>query len=430
MKQYIYTKLPVVIFCALLCVFAAGCISTGKPQAGPESSAVESPPQAEASSKAEDSEAIESESSLPERNLQNMTTVYLYQPERAAYSPVQLVTPANGISVPAIIEMVAQELGIKVPLPEILQVHGILTLNFNGGFVDGVLDDGEVEEAFLASVCTTAVRSNLMVKSVRLHKDGGPYVSANKTLELDQLFQWPEMTVGGTTQDYDRVRAAIVYEGLYTPRDGELRYDIVETYATGRLLTDFLALAGNPGREIESTGSLDNSYVLAQALVGVQKYCTYNYGQAQIYRPELNPIAEVVGGDSMALKEHVEQAARDLFGDMTVTHESVGDWVFHSELGVYTPSRGESASLLQPVVFDYQDLGDRYQIHVTYIYTFMGVYQDISGNTIEPTKLLDTITNLLPRQEVVVAKVDGGLELVSFRYLQGDDDEFAAVKPR
>lgn len=345
-------------------------------------------------------------------------TVFLYRPEENNYFPSS--EPIDDDSVSAILDVVIHVLGLPTAYDtNIEQIKGQVILDFEGGYIDTCLSDEEVETIFLNSLCATIVYNHPAAEWIDLRRDGSGYRSANRTLEPEQPYEWPELAIGGgTAAEYTDIRAGVPYDGMRAQVVDFLRYDIVPTDDTGKELTRYLARVGDPGGPVDSPADLDNAFVLERALENVMWYTTVDYGQPETYHPELLSIATAVKDDTVALREHVELVARELFGDIPFENAEFSPWKWHPTEGVYTPPHMGGGTYTQPVILSYTEVDGGYRVELVYLRDAMGAFIDESGTIIPEAELQTVAQTRMRRREVVVSRTgDGEMILQSHRYL-------------
>lgn len=346
-------------------------------------------------------------------------TLYLYRPEQNNYFPT--AEPMGEDSGPgAILDTVTHVLGLPSAYETgVEQKEGTLILDFQGAYIDDCLTDAEQEDVFLNTLCTTIAQNLASVGSIELRRDGGSYRSLHRTLEAGAPYQWPELVIGGgTAAEYAELRARIPYDGMRSQTVEALRFNIVPTDATGEELTRYLARVGDPGKAVESALDLGTAYMQARALENVMWYTTVDYGQSEVFHPELLPITTAVGDANVAMGEHVVQTMQELFGNVPFENASLPQWQWHPVEGVYTPPHTGGGSYVQPVILSYEERGDSYRIELVYLRDAMGVLVDEQGAAISEQNLRSTAETAMRRREVIVdKKTGGGLLFHSHRYL-------------
>lgn len=420
------TKLSRTALCVLLALCLAGCgLGNGGDDSGAEATGeaaiVSEPTEPSVDGETRPEEANGEALPDPEPTDENTRelTIYLYRPDGTNYFPV-ITAVRFEPTMETLVEAVAQEMGLPIAAPHTVQRKGQLILDFNGEYIDRNLADVDVEATFFNSLCATILEHEETVEYLTFRRDGGDYRSANRTMTLDEPYQWPAFKLGGgTAAEYAVIRRMVPYAGMAEGMLDYLRTDIVPTDATGEELMRLLYRVGDPGRDVASPAELENAYLLQRGLDNVMWYATTDYGRQETYHPELRPITAAVEDDTVALGEHVEAVIRELFGEVPVELVDMSPWRWYPEEGVYTPPHMGEGYNTQPVLFDYEDLGDSYRVELTYMQDMMGSFIDEDGRVIPEAELRSAAENRMRRREVILDKTAGGaLVFRSHRYLQ------------
>ncbi|MDL2233428.1 hypothetical protein LJC63_07605, partial [Ruminococcaceae bacterium OttesenSCG-928-L11] len=173
---------------------------------------------------------------------------------------------------------------------------------------------------------------------------------------------------------FTAIRGLIPYEGLqHSPIDTA----IIETDETGKKLASYLSLL-ELTTAVSSIDELKIQHILETAVLATKSYTTYP--QDPSYREELKPF-EAPSNDLLGfveqqfwLKEHVEESIRLLYGNIDYSHQDFGKFRYLDVLGVYTPPHMGGGGWVIPVIFGYEDEGDRVRAEVAYVVEGMGGY--------------------------------------------------------
>lgn len=338
-----------------------------------------------------------------------------WQHKEQVYQVIELPIPKEGVTSLSVVQTVANALGFEFDVNSITRHKQMLVLDLPSSLVRETLSDPTTEAMLLNSISMTLLING---NDVGFTMDGGQYSSANITLPNDRYgsYQPPELKLAVKAGEYDAIRASIPYPGLCT-RYFEIPDYILSPDATGKALADYLAMVGLPREDFDSSSQIDPAHLLEQALLGSYLYQDYvinpEYQPDFLYQPQLFPITVAVGDSSVYLREHVEQSARLIFGDsVTIQHQDVQAYTWHEAEGVYTPPHMGGGGPNVPVIFSYEDKGDRYEAEVAYMQYGLDCFfvddQPASGQ-----KLLDYVQNQAARYRVVVLKKGDHLQIQS-----------------
>ena len=291
---------------------------------------------------------------------------------------------------------------------------GMITLDWESSFVDSLID-AEQENFFLASVCMTIKQNLQQSEWFNLKKDGREYISPNITLELDQAYEYPPLRIGdGTPEYYTAIREAVPYPGMLSLESESLFEDMSEEM---RPIIELLMRAGVPAIDAEAPADLPDEFVVGSALNNLPMYSTY-YSDYD-YIEELIPIGAAVNDTTFTLKEHVEAAIYEMFGNIDFNHISVDGWIYHETEGVYTPPHRGGGALQVPYIFTSIEGQNSIVIEASYLYYGMnGFIHPETGYFIDPEQselLVPQAARLVPRYDIILRKTAIGWQLYSHK---------------
>lgn len=354
-------------------------------------------------------------SPLAELKIPGEITVYKMTGESGIFEPYKVPVDKDEVTLFDIAAAVQKQLDIKIPIKSITQQKGMVVLDIAESFINSY---GKAEiSQILTTLAATLQQNHRGFEWIQYQLDGETGVFGEK---------WdipPLKLIEGSPEEFAAIRAGIPYEGLQA--DFWLETPIVETDEVGWQLTRFLAMLRLFDKDISSPAELENTEALLTALYATKHYSTDPDSTNGNYVPELKPFEapafEVIGfyEDWFWLKEHVEQSAKLLYGDdFTLRHEGVSKYRYIETLGVYTPPHMGGGYNVIPVIFHYEDLGDRYKIELAYI-VGAGGYIDPDTNEAIPEEDLERYVQTQSRhREVVIRKLDNGrFAFLSHRYL-------------
>lgn len=221
-------------------------------------------------------------------------------------------------------------------------------------------------------------------------------------------------------QSYEDLRKLVDYPGLAPIYSSNLiPHSTSSVDNIGKELENFLNYVAIPEKEILDVTDWDNDQVLLRILENATYLCYTREctGEKELFVPELQPIAEAVNDDSFILKEHVEAAARDIYGEnMILEHHSIMGgglgWIWHEEEGVYTPPHIGLGMPNIPHIFQYTNMEESYIVEVTYY------KQSSVENEMEMSR--DKIANMQPRLQYEIQRNSDGHLIVVHVYFLDD----------
>jgi hypothetical protein len=216
---------------------------------------------------------------------------------------------------------------------------------------------------------------------------------------------------------YAEIRAQLPYMGM-VPLEVELPASMSDKDAA---MVELLVRVGDPGAELSSPKAADNAYLVTCALNNLPLLSTYFYSDDDpYYHEELLPITAAVEDDVVVLREHVEAAVRELFGDVAVHHESADGWLWHEDEGVYTPPHRGGLSYSLPVIFASVDSPDKILLELSYLGMGLGGYYN--PETLEPVEedQLSGVARSLSRRDVILTKTPDGYRFYSHRFAENE----------
>lgn len=408
-----------ILLCAVMAVsFLAACT----PRIGMDSSVSSTPP---ALSSDAPSVPFESESStgpaeaidapVAELKIPGEIMVYKLLQDAGIFEPYKVLAGKDEVTLLDIAAAVENQLDVSIPIKKITQQKGMVVVDIAESFID-TYPKAEVYQ-ILTTLAATLQQNHRSFEWIQYQLDGTVGV-------FGEQYEIPPLKLlGGSAEEFAAIRAKVPYEGL------QERYSvediILDTDGTGKKLANYLAILRLVDEDISSLAEFDNEKALETAIFATKWY-TSNPDYGENYAPELKPMeapaSEALGfyEDWFWLKEHVEQSAKQLFGgDFVLKHQDIGKYRYLDAVGVYTPPHMGGGYGVIPVIFGYEDLGDRYKIQLAYILMSEGGYSDPdSGDFIDYENLKQYAQTKSKRREAVVRKMeDGHLVLVSQKYL-------------
>ena len=420
-------RLYTVIICAVLAVTSlAACTpntieeappSSALPEAPSSQSAPSSVPLPEPEPKAEFNEAPAAELTTP-----GEITVYKIDPESGIFGAYKFAVEGDGITLLDIATAVENQMEIIIPIRGITQQKGMVIVDLDQSFIESYSD--AKAEQILNTLAATLRQNHASFEWIQYQQNGEVGI-------FGEMWEIPPLKlIEGSSEEFDAIRAAIPYEGLQLDlfMPNELLYKNLDE--KNLELTRFVTMLGLMRADISSPTELKNEHLLETALRVTKHYSSAPF-DAQNYKPELKafeaPASEILGlaEDWFWLREHIEQSIKLLYGSEIVpNHEDYGKYRYIAELGVYTPPHMGEGYGIAPVIFSYEDLGDRYRLELAYIVHSMGGYFDPDGQGIDWDKpipeasLKQYVETKSKRREIILNKTDdGGLTFFSHKYI-------------
>ncbi len=424
MKKTFYSLLPAMFTVAALMVTLNGCSLLNAPNGTlREASLQPSLPQQNKPSSLSSSQA-DSELPFVELKEPGVITVYRTYQYTDIFEPVRIEVDQTDLTVPDIIREAEKVLDVELPIIEVTEDKGRITVNLSHDFTDKYDKRDERElDAILDTVGMTLRENVKSFNRLSYQIDGvaGP---------LNQWYELPVLKlIDGTPGEYAAIRAKIPYEGL------DAIQEITEYDAVGNQIATFLSRLMPLDRDIASVKELDNQYILQTAIFQTKYYfSTLIKGEEERYRAELKPIEGPVSGKLQKngpieiqywLQEHLEQSAKLIFGeDVAITHENLYHYKFkYFEIeGVYTPPHTEVGPNPRAFLLDYEDLGDSYRVKAVYVLEHLGYDPPYSDPDTKEGFYEDELKNYVQtkgrKREIILRKAEGGtLQFVSHRFL-------------
>lgn len=377
-------------------------------------SQVESSPALEPSSPAADAPVESSVSAdtpapvnAPEAQLATpgQITVYVKSRDSDLFTGHVLPVQGGNITLMELVAAVEGQLGVEIPVLSVTQQKGMVTVNLAGSFPEDYTK-GQMEQ-ILTTLAATLQQNHRTFEWIQYQLEGEVGI-------FGEEYPIPPLKLlEGDPEEFAAIRAQIPYEGLQQyPVEG-----ILETDETGQRLAEYLSLVNLPYETVSSLSDLANEHKLRTSVSATRHYETYE--GSDTYRPELKPLeapaSELIGflEQWFWLKEHVEESAKLLYGeDVSLVHGDFGKYRYLELLGVYTPPHMGGGGQTIPVIFEYEDLGDRLQAEIAYVVAGMegyvaplgpGEWEDIPQDQLEAY-----LRDKARRYEVVVQKLEDG----------------------
>jgi len=398
-----------VFYCLLLAIFLlTSC--TGRDSQSETPSISE--PSVSVSDEASTLSSSTEEDSLPERidapvvelAVPGQITVYVKNPNSDIFTPY--VIPAQdsllkNITLLELVSAVEDQLQIEIPVLSITQRKGMVVIDLAGHFIEDYAKS-QVEQ-ILTTLAATLQQNHRTFEWIQYQLDGvvGVFGEQYTIPSLKLLEEDPE--------EFAAIRAQIPYEGLniYPAQS------ILETDDIGKKLIEYLSLLDLPTNTVTTLADIKNDHILQTAVFATKHYETYP--DSENYKPELKPFeapaSELLGfvEQWFWLKEHVEESARLLYGeDVSLVHGDFGKYRYLDLLGVYTPPHMGGGGQTIPVIFGYEESGNRLRAEVAYVVAGMGGYLDPeTWEEIPQDQLKEYVQTKSIRYEVAVKKTAG-----------------------
>lgn len=412
-----------------IALLAGGCVNAPAPPAQlPESSEPLPLVSSEPASQNTSSEAVAIETQNPREvpaplaELPQQPELYLYIPDTGLYERQPYTPPENATLADLALDT-AVELKLPVQIKEITQQKGMIVVDFKKDAPPVIGTGSGSEAAVLDSIAMTILQNHSSAGWVCYRVDGGVYESGHFAFGIDEEYPVaPLKLVEDTPDEYAKIRVEIPFPGL-PPADDRAQLPI-ETDATGKELAWALTLIGAPDKDIASAAELDNDFMIKQALQAAPLLDgseTWLDASDPLYQPSLKPIAAAVEDGQMTLREHVEEAARLLYGDsVKLTHGSVmGEkWKWHEKEGVYTPPHMGGGMTVAAVLEYEQTTSKRYRVKCVFVRMSAGGMADDNGDLITEAEFNNAIQTRVRQREMVLQRnEDDGFSLISHRFL-------------
>lgn len=358
------------ILVMLLFTACAGRHSQSETLPGPEQSASISAEGLSSSASIEESPAPKRiDAPAAELVLPGQITVYVKNPDSDIFTPSIIPVQTGNTTLLELVAAVEEQLQVEIPVLSITQQKGMVVIDLAGHLI-GDYPKSHIEQ-ILTTLAITLQQNHRTFEWIQYQLDGVVGV-------FGEEYPIPPLKLlEGTPEEFAAIRARIPYEGLQVyPVES-----LLETDDTGQKLAEYLSLLNLPGQTISSAAEIENSHILQTALFATMHYETYP--ESETYRPELKPLeapaSELLGFSEQWfwLKEHVEESARQLYGeDVLVIHESFGNYRYLDLLGVYTPPHMGGGGQTIPIIFGYEISENRIRAEVAYVSASMQGYSN------------------------------------------------------
>jgi len=426
-------KAKVLLHIALIASLSAGftaCeeqgwtpLREGASERAPAHSAVgESAADAGQSSQAEEKEEPDDSPVLWENGQRYL---YVFQPETNNYRRVRAIENDGTLTMKKLLDLVSAELGVK-PQAQSLYFKpnpsagadgdaSWPVVDLAGEFIDGALAGAGDEARFLNSVSASMRDQHLVNAKITFLRDGGPYRSAHLSFGAEEAYPQPAISLGTLTPEaYAALRATAPYSGMSDMYMGDYYKIILEPphQEHGKEFVQLLMRVGDPGRNIASPADFSNQELLWMGIESAQMQYVDDDSSP------LQPIVDSVEDFEFTLREHVERAIEDIFGQkLVLRHQDVGYFRWHENEGVYTPPHIGGVEHPLPVIYTCEEKADRYILTVGYITQSLGYIEEEHWNEYV-AELREYALSEAPRREVVLLRQpDGAVTFYSHRYL-------------
>ncbi|MFV0402041.1 MAG: hypothetical protein ACK5LX_15675 [Oscillospiraceae bacterium] len=427
MKELTSRMLALALCAALLIATFAACSNKDKEESSEEESTVsESQPSSEEESSEEELDMTPvSPASSPAAELSGEKHyLFIYEPDSKLYKTFEF-TPSADADLWELVEAVGESLHIEPQAHSITQEKGFVKIDWAAWFVEVNLAQEWLEETFLARVAMTILQNQGAAESIGYTMDGEAYQSEHLSIPLGGFYDAPKLDLaGGNEAAFELIREKVPYEGLKKMwwNESESAPFPGLDWGTGDSINimGYLLRIGKPSGDISSPSQLDNQYIVYTALMNTTMYSTTST-DGNLYREELLPIAAEVEDSQMILKEHLEETVKLLFGDISFTHETIDNWIWHEAAGVYTPPHMGGPGDWVPVVRSSEATESGYTLEISYLYYGMSGYLDENFQEL-PEVPSGNLLRFLPanaaRYQVALAKEGDSYRLISFRQLE------------
>ena len=344
--------------------------------------------------------------------------VRIYHPDRGEYFNFGMNCTLTHVTPDVVMLMVLRELELDIVYRSVSVQNGKVCVHWSNAFAERMREDPDLEATVLNSVAINLQDFGDVYYYVEQEPYPLPGVTSGayspvKATETAYVYDM-------TQEEFIALRLKIPYPGLPKKRMIEIALPIMDEHAIQ--INTYIQYLEDPDVEFDSPKELDNAFILRCALLAVPLLTDREqepYGQTSPYRKQMRYFSTMENYD-YKIKEHVEQAAKQLFGvDAEVIHGN-GTFAQYSEkAGVYSypPTTGPGSSF--PIITSYKDLGDSYRVEVAYFYvspfdySFKDKYYDMDG-----PELQSALRDAKPERVIVLDKLPGGgLVIRSHHYL-------------
>ena len=332
----------------------------------------------------------------------------IYQPEGIYI--IEKIPAARKYSVLELIKLCGESFGIDPLLIGFDIQKGMITLDWESGFIDLLIDE-EQEKAFLGSVCMTIQRNLQQAEWFNFKKDGDVFISQNTVLEADQPYEYPPLKLGDDSPEYyTSLRAEVPYPGMISFSE-EMPFDDISEEMN--LIMELLVRVGAPNVDFDSPEKMTDEFIVGCALNNLPMYSTYYTEYDEFYVEGLLPIGAAVNDTTFTLKEHVEIAANEMFGDVQFNHVSINGWIWHEKEGVYTPPHHGGGAWQVPYIFTSIEGQNGIIIETAYLHYVMDNFvHPETGELIpkeEAADLVPQVARLVLRHDIALRKTANGV---------------------
>lgn len=216
-------------------------------------------------------------------------------------------------------------------------------------------------------------------------------------------------------EEYAQLRAMIPYLGLSEVNllgNEGFDYIIDPPGKRGKEFVELLSRVnfGSDIMEYDSPKDIPDSTLI---YIGIRSIDYYNAREDEGF--PLRAIEEAVGDYQFYIKEHIEAAIGEIFGEVSdITHGDVAYYRWYENEGVYTPPGIGCDWPLVAVILDSKEQNDRYILTVAYVYLPTDWNWTSDGWKEIINEMRETIPTEAQKYEVVLLKQpDGRVTLFS-----------------
>ncbi len=369
--------------------------------------------------------------SEPVEWVNNYPMIYIYEPYQCKYEVFEYKVEDSKATLNQLVNETANRLNSYIDKESFkvsVSVHkNMAVVDFydtTDGFWGYLMDEKQHNE-FLNSIAMT-ISQSAGYWPVGFTLDGGKQFKTNfVTLNDDGYGHYdpPELYAEISGEEYAELRATFPYDDSWKTRAPAVygmenslstAYDDSVTIRPDGM--DILLFAAGRTGTFSSPNEISDSIKITAATDMLE--CTGTF-YSEEYTPAAKAISDAVKDDFIP-QEWVEEFTKDLFGaEAKVNHTSANHYIYHAEVGVYTPPHIGGWADFVPYVFSVTETAEGYEAEVAYLYLGMGGYGVEAGAWYEDfnydyKKLeddpaaMDFIENSLPRYKVNFKKTAEG----------------------